>query len=174
MCKMSYRGFPPPTRTSRSMGKKYLTSLGNTLLCFLFLLLYVLATSKVIPEWIPICNSAHSWWLYGAAPQGNQAISTQSYYPDTEPTSCCPILMRPNACPGSDRYEFIWGHWIDSIRIRTSEVRIPQSSKTGDTCSTNSFLRSRLVSLLCRLACIKVIINDFYNQPIDTLMHGKG
>ena len=29
---------------------------------------YTLATSKFISGWTPTCNSAHSWWLYSAAP----------------------------------------------------------------------------------------------------------
>ena len=32
--------------------------------------------------------------------------TTQSYYPDTEPTSPCPILIVPSAWLGSDKYQF--------------------------------------------------------------------
>ena len=51
-----------------------------------------------------------------AAPLGDQATSimiwypTQSYYPDSEPTNSCCILIMPNAWLGSDTYQFglIW------------------------------------------------------------------
>ena len=54
---------------------------------------------------------AHSWWLNSAAPLGNQAVitmtwfPTQSHYPDTEPSSNCPIVM-PSTGLGSDKYQF--------------------------------------------------------------------
>ena len=63
------------------------------------LVFYILATSNVIPGWIPTCDSARSWLLHNAAPPGDQATNsmtrypTQSYYPDTEPTSPSPILI---------------------------------------------------------------------------------
>ena len=48
---------------------------------------YVRATPKVKSEWVLTCDSAHSLWLYSAAPPGNQAASTwyltESDYPDT-------------------------------------------------------------------------------------------
>ena len=56
---------------------------------------YVLQISKVISGWVPPCDSAYTWWLYSAAPLGNQAIGTmtqhltQSNYPDTK----LPILV---------------------------------------------------------------------------------
>ena len=61
------------------------------------LLFYVIATSKVISGQVPTGDSAHSWWLYSAALLRHQATSTltwyptQSYNPDTEPTSLCSI-----------------------------------------------------------------------------------
>ena len=39
---------------------------------------YTLATSKVISGQIQICDSVHSWWLYSAAPLGDQAANTIS------------------------------------------------------------------------------------------------
>ena len=66
-------------------------------------LLYVLATSKVISKWVQTCGSVRSWRLYSAAPLGNQAANTvtcyptQSHYPETEPNSYCPILIKPSA-----------------------------------------------------------------------------
>ena len=38
---------------------------------------------------------------------------TQSYYPDTEPTSPCPILIMSSACLGSDKYKLL-RHSFDS------------------------------------------------------------
>ena len=46
---------------------------------------------------VTVCT--HSWWLYSVSQMGDQAASTcyiiQSHYPDTEPTSHCPILIMP-------------------------------------------------------------------------------
>ena len=39
------------------------------------LLVYVLATSKVISGRVPTCDSAQSWRLYNTAPLGDQAVS---------------------------------------------------------------------------------------------------
>ena len=61
--------------------------------------LYVLATSMVISGWVPIYDSAHSWWLYSTAPVGDQTANTMTrcpsklHYPNTEPASPCPILI---------------------------------------------------------------------------------
>ena len=67
---------------------------------FVYLLLfYVRATSKVISGCVPTCHSAHSWKLYNAASLGQQTAGpmicypTQPHYPDTEPTSPCPIQI---------------------------------------------------------------------------------
>ena len=43
------------------------TTRDRQVLVFICLLFYLLATSKVISRHIPICDSAHSWQLYGAA-----------------------------------------------------------------------------------------------------------
>ena len=46
-------------------------------------------------------DSGHSWRLHRVASWGHQTAGTmtccptQSYYPDTEPTSHCPILVMP-------------------------------------------------------------------------------
>ena len=42
------------------------------------LLFYILATSKGIPVWVLTCDSVHSWWLYSAAPLGDQATNTMT------------------------------------------------------------------------------------------------
>ena len=63
----------------------------------------VLATSKILPGLAPKCDDAHSWRLYIAAPQEDQAGHTdtqfpiQSYYPDTEQTIATPILIMQSA-----------------------------------------------------------------------------
>ena len=57
-------------------------------------------------------DSVHSWWLYCAAPLGNQAANTmtwyptKSHYPNIELTSHCIIVLLPNAMLGSDKYQF--------------------------------------------------------------------
>ena len=59
----------------------------------------LLATSMVSSWWLSTCNSAQSLWLYSAAALKDQAASTmtwcstQSYYPDTEPTCPWPSLI---------------------------------------------------------------------------------
>ena len=66
----------------------------------------------VISGWVLTCNSAHSWWLYSAAWLGIKAANTMTCYPtqshclETEPTNPCPILIRPSARLGSNRYQF--------------------------------------------------------------------
>ena len=50
------------------------------------LLIYILATSKVILGRVLTCNSAHSWHLFSDASLRQQAagtMTTQSYYPDS-------------------------------------------------------------------------------------------
>ena len=81
-------------------------------LCLVYLLVYLLATFKVILGWVLTCDSVHSWLLYRAASLGRQASSsmtwypTQSHYPDTEPASPCSILIMPSARLGNDKYQF--------------------------------------------------------------------
>ena len=66
---------------------------------FSVLLFYVLATFKVMSGRELTCDSAHSWRLWSTAPLGDQTMSpliwypTQSHFPNTEPTSSCPILI---------------------------------------------------------------------------------
>ena len=40
------------------------------------LLLYVLATLRIISGRVPTCDSTHSWQLHSAVPLGNKAINT--------------------------------------------------------------------------------------------------
>ena len=49
---------------------------------------------------------------------------TQAHYPDTEPTSPCPIIIMPSARLGSDKYRFL-SLWFESTRVRNREVPIP-------------------------------------------------
>ena len=41
--------------------------------------LYLLETSKVISGQVPTRDSAHSWWLFCAAPRGDQGTSTMTH-----------------------------------------------------------------------------------------------
>ena len=123
------------------------------LVWFVFLLLfYVLATCKSISGWVPTCDIAHSWRLNSVTSLGYQATSysTQSHYPDTEPTSPCSILIMSSARLGSDKLQFL-SHWFDStsvrtrrVQIQTHGVRIPWSSSTSDRRSTHSATTSDL------------------------------
>ena len=68
-----------------------------------YILLYSLATPKVISGWAPTCDSASSWTLCSAELLGNLFGSTltqyliQSHYRDTEETSPCPNVLRLSA-----------------------------------------------------------------------------
>ena len=87
-------------------------NVGLTWMC-VCLLFYVLETFKVISEREPISDSAHSWRLYSAAPLGNKQrggntmtwYPTHSHYPDTEPTSPCPILIMQSIWLGGHTYK---------------------------------------------------------------------
>ena len=41
----------------------------------LFVVIYILATSKVTPEWVPTCDRMHSWQFHSAASLGDQAAT---------------------------------------------------------------------------------------------------
>ena len=90
----------------------WLCSTSRTNPTFSLFVVYFLAKSKIISGRVWTCDSAHSWWLYSAVPLVDQAIitmtwyPTQSYYPDTEPTSHCPILIMLSAWLGSSKYRF--------------------------------------------------------------------
>ena len=86
----------------------------------------ILPISKVISGQVPpICECMHSWWLYSAAPLGDEIASTmiwyptQSHYPDTERSSTCPTLLMPSTRLGSSKYQFL-SHCFDSTRVRDS------------------------------------------------------
>ena len=101
------------------------------------LLFYVLATSKGISGEVPTCDSVHSLWLYSAASLEHQVTSTmtcyptQPHYPDTEPTSPCPILIMLNARPRkwqvSILKSFIWLGQVSDPRDLDSNARSTDS-----------------------------------------------
>ena len=70
--------------------------------------IYSLATFKVISGRVLTCDS---WRLYSAARLEDQATSTMIkypillYYPDTEPTSPCPILKMLSTWLENDKYQ---------------------------------------------------------------------
>ena len=86
------------------------------------LLFHVLTTSKVIWGRVPTCYSVHSCRLNSAAPLGNHAISTITWYPtqshstDIKPTTPCTIPIMSTVWLGSNKYTF-WNHWFDSSRV---------------------------------------------------------
>ena len=94
----------------------------------------VLATSNVISGWIPTCDSAHSRRLYSAVPLGRPAVSTmtcystQSHYPETNPTSPYPILIMPSAWLEINKYNFL-SHCFDCTGVRTCEFESPDLPK---------------------------------------------
>ena len=74
-----------------------------------------------------MCDSAQSWQLYSAAPLKDHVSSTmtgyptQSHYPDTEPTSPCPILIMLSAWLGSNKYQFLID-WFESTANQTPDL----------------------------------------------------
>ena len=42
---------------------------------------HILAASNLISEWVVTFDRGHSWWLYSAAPMGDQTVATRNWYP---------------------------------------------------------------------------------------------
>ena len=105
---------------------------------------YVLATSNFISGQPPTCDGVHSWWLHSAAPLGDQAASTmtwyliQSHYPDTECARPCHTITILSIWPGSDKYQFVLNSFVCLDLGSNLEVRFVWSTKTGDK-TPNSF-----------------------------------
>ena len=68
---------------------------------------------------------------------------TQPYYPGTEPTSPCSVLLILSAWLGCDKYQFE-RYWFDLTMARVRQAQIPQSPKIGDGRSTHSAIPSAL------------------------------
>ena len=83
-------------------------------------------------DWYPLARvHTHDHWLYSAAPLGNQANNTmiwypsQSHYPDTEPTSPCPILIMLSTWLGSYKYQFYKSLvWLDHGFAHTHAIPV--------------------------------------------------
>ena len=72
-----------------------------------------------------------------------QAWWREGYWLVTVRTSLCPILIMQSARLGRDKYQF-YSHWFDwtrirkcVVQIRTHDLRIPWSPRTGGICSTH-------------------------------------
>ena len=132
----------------------------KSIICSVCLLFYVLAASKVISGQVPSCDSAHSWRFYSAAPLGNQTASTMtrfpthSHYPDTDPTSPCPILIMPSTLLGSDKYPF------DKSLLWLDHGFEPMISSMRDQCSTDSATTPNLCAGNWRFGSQLSQIND--------------
>ena len=90
---------------------------------------------------------------YSTVPLGNPAVSTmipystQSHYPDTEPTSPCPIWIMLSTWLGSDKYQFSKSLvWLD----QGSNSRSPahQASPLPIRIVTSGFLSGTMVCTL--------------------------
>ena len=85
-----------------------------------FLEFYIFATSEVISEQVPSCESVHSCQLNSAATFG--IILT----PATELTSPCSILLMLSAGLGRDKYKFVksllWLDWEPNSKSPAHEV----------------------------------------------------
>ena len=97
--------------------------------------LYILATSKIICRWILPCVSVHSWFLYSAAPLGDQTtiqhhdpISHQSHYPDVELTSLFHILIMLSASPGSNKCQVCKS--LDCLNPKSNALDLPHEKPT--------------------------------------------
>ena len=73
----------------------------------------ILATSNVLSGWVLTYDSATHDDRYSFLPLGNQTTGTimtrfptQSHYPEVELTIPCPMVLRPGARLGSDKYQF--------------------------------------------------------------------
>ena len=66
---------------------------------------------------------------------------TQSHYPDTKPTSPCPILTMLIAWLRSGKYKSL-RHWSDSTMVWTHDARILRSPQRGDWRATHSAILS--------------------------------
>ena len=105
---------------------------------------YYLAT-YVLSGHLPMCDSAQSWRLHSAAPLGNQAVSTHdlishwSYYPNTEPTSPCSILIIARTWLGSGKYQFckslVWLNEGSNPRSHVREARALPIRPPRPTCT---------------------------------------
>ena len=106
------------------------------------LLFHDLEIATVILERVPTCDSAHSCWLYSAAPSRTCTMigySTESHYPDTEPTRSCTILITPSAWLRRDKSQLI-SHCFDSTEEQTP--RLPHMMSTlywSSHCSCSLF-----------------------------------
>ena len=114
------------------------------------------------------CEDAHSWRLYSSAPLRNQATSTvswyptQLHYPETEPTSPCPILIMPSNWLVSDMYQFykslVWLDYVFELMI----------SHTRDPCSTDCHHARCLPTWLydCLPECLPLPVHLFVYLPV--------
>ena len=94
------------------------------------LLIYVIAPSIVISEWVPTCN--------GAKKHGNSVMlphwktmtcyPIQSHYPDTKSTSVCPILIMSIACLGSNMLKFL-SHCFTRPGFKSKRAKSPDLPK---------------------------------------------
>ena len=125
---------------------KYIKLITIIHLPLIWLLFYVLATCKVISAQVLTCNSAHSWQLYSAAPLGDQATNTmtwypkQSHYPDAEPTSPWHSNKAKHLARKwqvSKSKSLVWLDWVC-----THTVRIPRFPKAGEGCLLITMLYS--------------------------------
>ena len=71
----------------------------------------ILATSKVTSGWV---STVLPHWDHGAC--NLTYFPTQSYYPDINLTSSCPIIVMPSAWLSSDKYQLlkslVWFGWV--------------------------------------------------------------
>ena len=58
----------------------------------------ILAKAKVISGWASTCDSAYSWWLYSAAPLGNQGNTTSPPHHLTTSQASHPHLLGTMVC----------------------------------------------------------------------------
>ena len=129
----------------------------------LFLEFCLLVTSKVISGWVPACASSPPFWLYSAAALGDLAASTvirypaQSYYPDSEPTIPCPILMMHSAWLGNNKYAFFKSSvWLDEGSNQW--IQILHSPNMGDRCSSPSTIPSGVCVCICVYICLCIYV----------------
>ena len=113
----------------------------------LFLLVYVLATSKVIWGWVSTYYRAHSCDFIVLSHWETRPPAAWSDIPLNHIilTLSQPVLViffkMLSARLGSDKCQFS-SHWFDPTRVWTHKVWITRSPKMGDGCFTHSAIPS--------------------------------
>ena len=139
------------------------------------LLFYVLATSKVISEWVP----THGVFIVQTRSPEPWPDIPLSHVTLTLSQPVIPYPNNANTRLASDKYKFV-SHLFVSTRVRTHEVRIPLISQNGRQAfySFGHFVWSHTpqlpgfqVSILVNILP-EFVTGEFYTEHLATLYNG--